>query len=406
MINAAMYFALGFLTAGLSMLVLGPALWRRAVRLTRRSFEATSPMTLAEARAARDQLRAEYAVKTRRLELGAEGLKERMVRQSLEVTEAREALKAAFLERDSKAAAVRELEEREENLRAELLAKQENIARLSARLRETERTLDERIKQIAEMARAEAVRMEETPVVSGNFTVSIAELEEEISGHKARHTADAAKILRLESEVDALRRELEDKSIEKSSQPLKPRTSADAALKKMEAMILDLESQKVESQAEITRLSLQMEALQGSSGDNLEAVLASLEAENNALAEELNRLSAEHDHLRSRFDAVNAGEEEETRLLRNHITSLAAEIVALTAAIEGEGSPTDAILDGESDRSLNGKGRTGAEESLADRIRTLRKQMREEKASAQSSTKTPAKAPAKTRGRKQRATAS
>ena len=44
-------------------------------------------MTLSEARVARDQLRAEYAVKTRRLELGAEGLKERMIRQELDVSE-------------------------------------------------------------------------------------------------------------------------------------------------------------------------------------------------------------------------------------------------------------------------------------------------------------------------------
>ncbi|MDJ0931911.1 MAG: hypothetical protein QNJ43_15185 [Breoghania sp.] len=61
------------MTAGLLMLVFGPAVWRRAVRLTRRSFEATSPMSLAEVHASRDQLRAEYAVKTRRLELGAGG---------------------------------------------------------------------------------------------------------------------------------------------------------------------------------------------------------------------------------------------------------------------------------------------------------------------------------------------
>ncbi|WP_321344957.1 hypothetical protein [Breoghania sp.] len=403
MINAAMYFALGFLTAGLAMLVLGPALWRRAVRLTRRSFEATSPITLSEARAARDQLRAEYAVKTRRLELGADGLKERMIRQELEVTESREALKAALLERDGKARAVRELEEREEGLRAEMLTKQEDIARLSARLRETERNLDQRSRQIAEMTRAEAERMEEVPVVSGNFSVTIAELEEEIAGHKARHTADAAKMLRLESEMDALRRDLEDKAHEKAQQPLKPRTSADAALKKMEAMILDLEGQKVESQAEITRLSLQLEALQGATGDNVEGVLASLEAENNALAEELNRLSSEHDHLRTRFEKVSMSEDEETRLLRNHITSLAAEIVALTAAIEGEGSPTDAILNGETPQSLAAK---GEDPSLADRIRTLRKRMREEKAPAKASTKAQAKAPAKARAAKQRAAAS
>ena len=375
-----MYFALGFLTAGLVMLVLGPALWRRAVRLTRRSVEATSPMTLSEARAARDQLRAEYAVKTRRLELGAEGLKERMIRQELDVTEAREALKAAVLERDEKARHVRELEAREEALRAELVARQEEIARLSARVREAERNLVQRGKQIAELTRAaELARQEDAAAAAhaAGINMTVAELEEEIAGHKARHTADASRILRLEGECDGLRRQLQDLEKARPNEAPRPRTSADAALQKMEAMILDLEGQKVESQAEITRLSLQLEALRGTSGDNVEGVLASLEAENNALADELNRLSAEHDQLRSRFDRLNSGEERENRLLRDQITDLAAEIVALTAAMEGEGSETDRILKAAGspaqNRAANGAG-ADAPASLADRIRTLRAQ--------------------------------
>ena len=375
-----MYFALGFLTAGLLMLVLGPALWRRAVRLTRRSVEATSPMTLSEARAARDQMRAEYAVKTRRLELGAEGLKERMVRQELDVTEAREALKAAVLDRDEKARNVIELEEREKALRDEIVAKQEEIARLSARVREAERNLVQRGKQIAELSRAaELSRTEDAAAVhAASMNMTVVELEEEIAGHKARHTADAGRIMRLESELDALRRQLEDLEKARPSEAARPRTSADAALQKMESMILDLEGQKVESQAEITRLALQLEALRGASGDNVEGVLASLEAENNALAEELNRLSVEHDQLRGRFDRLNAGEERDNRILRDQITGLAAEIVALTAAMEGEGSQTDRILNGAGSRAANDTG-AKATESLADRIRTLRAQALSEK---------------------------
>lgn len=370
-----MYFALGFLTAGLLMLVLGPALWRRAVRLTRRSVEATSPMTLSEARAARDQLRAEYAVKTRRLELGAEGLKERMIRQELDVTEAREALKTAVLERDEKARNVRELEDREAALRAEIVTRQEEVARLSARLREAERTLVQRGKQIAELTRAaELARSEDVAAVhSAGINMTVVELEEEIAGHKARHTADASRIMRLEGELDGLRRQLEDLEKARPHEGPRPRTSADTALQKMESMIFDLESQKVESQAEITRLSLQLEALRGVSGDNVEGVLASLEAENNALAEELNRLSVEHDQLRGRFDRLNAGEERENHLLRDQITGLAAEIVALTAAMEGEGSQTDRILNG---------GGTPGGNSLADRIRALRARAGDQKGPA------------------------
>ena len=43
-----MYFALGILSAGIVALVLGPPLWRRALRLTRRDMKRTLPMTRAE----------------------------------------------------------------------------------------------------------------------------------------------------------------------------------------------------------------------------------------------------------------------------------------------------------------------------------------------------------------------
>ena len=69
MIQAAMYFALGLLTAGLLVLLLAPVIWRRAVRLTRARIEASVPMTRAEIEADKDRLRADFAVSNRRLEV-------------------------------------------------------------------------------------------------------------------------------------------------------------------------------------------------------------------------------------------------------------------------------------------------------------------------------------------------
>lgn len=68
MIEQIMYFALGVLTAALVTMALLPALWRRAVRLTRRELEATLPLTPAEIAAERDQIRAAHAIDIRRLE--------------------------------------------------------------------------------------------------------------------------------------------------------------------------------------------------------------------------------------------------------------------------------------------------------------------------------------------------
>lgn len=63
-----MIFALGFLSAGLLALIGLPALWRRALRLTRRRLEMQLPLSPAEIVAERDQVRAEAAVEIRRAE--------------------------------------------------------------------------------------------------------------------------------------------------------------------------------------------------------------------------------------------------------------------------------------------------------------------------------------------------
>lgn len=63
-----MYFALGFLVAGLFTLMFLPAFWRRAMRLSMRRLQILAPMSMEEVVAERDLLRAEFAVRERRLE--------------------------------------------------------------------------------------------------------------------------------------------------------------------------------------------------------------------------------------------------------------------------------------------------------------------------------------------------
>src|SRR5208337_4906335 len=63
-----MYFALGFLIAGLIMLMAMPAFWRRAMRLSMRRLQLLAPLTREDAIAERDLLRAEFALRERVLE--------------------------------------------------------------------------------------------------------------------------------------------------------------------------------------------------------------------------------------------------------------------------------------------------------------------------------------------------
>lgn len=68
MIEQALVFALGFLVAGLVWLLLLPAFWRRALRLSRARVEQVLPLSLNEIEAEKDRLRAEHGVAVARLE--------------------------------------------------------------------------------------------------------------------------------------------------------------------------------------------------------------------------------------------------------------------------------------------------------------------------------------------------
>ncbi len=74
-IEQAMYFALGFLIAGLVFLMLLPAFWRRAMRLSMRRLQMLAPMSMDEVTAERDLLRAEFAAREYRMEQDMEALK-------------------------------------------------------------------------------------------------------------------------------------------------------------------------------------------------------------------------------------------------------------------------------------------------------------------------------------------
>ena len=72
MVETVMIFALGFLAATLIALLIIPAINERAERLARRRAEALFPMSISELTAEKDHLRAEFAVKQRRIERKAE----------------------------------------------------------------------------------------------------------------------------------------------------------------------------------------------------------------------------------------------------------------------------------------------------------------------------------------------
>jgi len=143
-----MYFALGLLIAGLVALMIMPAIWRRAVRLTKKRIEAATPMTMAEFRADKDQLRAEFALSTRRLEMNVEQLRRRLAEQVGDINRKKIDVAQLKTERDQHLLAVRELEEREGELRTRLLELEKETTDLTQRLRMRDRDYSRKVTEL------------------------------------------------------------------------------------------------------------------------------------------------------------------------------------------------------------------------------------------------------------------
>src|ERR687891_947651 len=120
MVEPIMYFAIGFLVSTLFGLALIPLVHNRAVRLTMKRLEAATPLSMAEIQADKDQLRAEFAMSTRRLELSVEQMKAKTTSQLAELGKKTDAIGRVKLELGEKTAAIFSLEAREKSLKDQL----------------------------------------------------------------------------------------------------------------------------------------------------------------------------------------------------------------------------------------------------------------------------------------------
>src|SRR5690606_6218584 len=143
-----MYFALGLLSAALLALIVMPAVWSRAVRLTTKRIEAATPITLSEFRADKDQLRAEFALSTRRLEMTVEALRRRLAAQVRDINRSRTDLGAIDAERETHAQIVAEMEARKAELRNRIIELEKETTDLAQRFRMRDREFAEKVAQL------------------------------------------------------------------------------------------------------------------------------------------------------------------------------------------------------------------------------------------------------------------
>src|SRR6202166_3586626 len=149
MIEPIMYLAIGFLLSMLCGLMIVPLVHNRAVRLTTRRLEAATPLSMAEIQADKDQLRAEFAMSARRLEMSVEQLKNKTTSQLAELGKKSDAINRMKIEIGEKNATIFALEAREKAVKEQLRATEEEFVAKTEALRSAEQTLTAKQNELA-----------------------------------------------------------------------------------------------------------------------------------------------------------------------------------------------------------------------------------------------------------------
>ncbi len=151
MIESVMYFGIGFLVASLLGLLFIPLVHNRAVRLTTKRLEASTPLSMVEIRADKDHLRAEFAMTARRLEMTIEELKVKTSTQLAELGKKTDAINQLKKELAEKKVTNVALEARDRTLRDQLRASEKDNQIKSRALSEAERQLAEKEAELTKL---------------------------------------------------------------------------------------------------------------------------------------------------------------------------------------------------------------------------------------------------------------
>jgi len=213
MIEQIMYIGIGFLIAGLLVIGVIPLVHGRAVRLTAKRIEALNPISMAEIQAQKDQLRAEFAMSTRRLEMTVEQLKARNTSQLSELGKKNDAISRLKFQLGEKAAALLALEAKEKQLADELETAAADRAAKAAALEEGERVLAAVQAELAEVtanfhARSVAAESEHVELVAEHAQIEA--LKGHIDAYRIEVNELRERLSGREAQVDVLRQQLAD----------------------------------------------------------------------------------------------------------------------------------------------------------------------------------------------------
>jgi len=377
MIEPAMYLAIGFLVAILCALMVVPLVHNRAVRLTTRRLEAATPLSMAEIQADKDQLRAEFAMSARRLEMSVDQLKNKTTSQLAELGKKSDAINRMKIEIGEKNATIFSLEAREKAVKEQLRATEEEFAVKTEALRTAEKALtdkqgelarinmelDDR-SQVAESRQAELIavraQIEELKTRVGDAEQEFATTQTRLAHERrdsevaTRELGDArARVENLSQRVTDLDRALiiqvkEAEMLSNRVNDLETRLSTQGKLlAEREYENNQLRQTSAASERTISELHDEITAMNGGKSqivDKLRTEKAAVEDQLRIARDERAKLQREINVIQQQAESSWATERMENALLRERINDIAAEVAKLAMQLEGPNSAIEAML--------------------------------------------------------------
>jgi chromosome segregation ATPase len=416
MIEPIMYLAIGFLLSMLCGLMIVPLVHNRAVRLTTRRLEAATPLSMAEIQADKDQLRAEFAMSARRLEMNVEQLKNKTTSQLAELGKKTDAINRMKIELGEKNATIFALEAREKAMKEQLRATEEEFAHKTEALRAAELALSERQGDLSKLNNELSDRVtvaDSRQVELVAVRAQIEELKGRVVDAEKEYSATQTRLTQERRDSENATRELGEARgrVENLSQRV---TDLDRQLimqvketEMLSARVNDLETRLAtqgkllaERDFENTQLRKANDAAERRLKELSDQInlttsgklpeLEKVKAEKTAIEEQLRAARDERAKLQRDMHAIQQQAESswqtermENALLRERINDIAAEVAKLAMQLEGPNSPIEAMLASETPparqaRPVNGAAAHGAAAgsappggTLAERIRAL-----------------------------------
>lgn len=414
MVQSVLLFALGFLAAAFLAFLFAPAIWQRAVHLTKKRIEASVPLTLNEVQADKDQQRAEFALSTRKLEINVKSLKEKVTTQQIDVTRVNQELALMAKEREQLNKTIEALQSQNGDMNSALQQRAIEVATLETKRSELELLIEARLRDVEE--REHSIR--NLTIEADNRRIELvaqSTAKEQLAGQvteirQVRHTveqklratsnelraaqeaarADRRKIADLEKKHDRLVSQLtdrEDKLERRESELVRFRDSA----KQLAAERSDFEKKLNVTERQRASLENQNSGLTERVGKmatianigGIEKTMKKNEEERVQLAAQVAQLTSDKKALERQLALItaNLNGTSEPKLsepaLREQMHDITAKFVAMSAEIEGKASPIPALLEA---KAANVQEPSDADRdvpvSLANRIKALQQAAR------------------------------